>query len=131
MFVGGSALVFSAGRRLPEIGRSSLATPGLLVIAALLILGALGLEILGHLATGLDPRASSYGAMVYMAAFLTGQAAFATAVLCLFAVARQLTGQLDSQRRVTFDNAAIFYYYTSAQGLFGLVLIHGFPRLIG
>ncbi|MFC0010103.1 cytochrome c oxidase subunit I [Devosia nitrariae] len=131
MFVGGSALILWAGRRLPEEGRSWSATPLLLVAAAILIVGAIGLEVLGHIGTGLDPKASSYGAMVYMAAFLTGQAAFATVILCLFAVARQVTGQLDRRRRVTFDNAALFFYYTSAQGLFGLVLIHGFPRLIG
>ena len=92
---------------------------------------AVGLEVLGHLRTNLDPSANSYSAMVYMGAVLTGQAAFATIILLAFASGRLLTRRLDRKRRITFDNAALLYWYTAAQGLCGLVLIHGFPRLIG
>ncbi|WMT88499.1 cytochrome c oxidase subunit I [Pelagibacterium sp. 26DY04] len=131
MIIGGSALIYWIGRNLPPQGRKSIAAIGGLVVAALLLAGAIGLEIWGHMQTGLDPRASSYGAMVYMGAVLTAQCAFAVVIMCLFAAARHVTGQMDAMRRVTFDNAALFYYYTAAQGLFGLVLIHGFPRLTG
>ncbi|MCD7058660.1 cytochrome c oxidase subunit I [Pelagibacterium xiamenense] len=131
MFAGGSALMAWLGKRLPEPNVRTPGVPAGLVIAALLLGGGVALEILGHMQTGLDPTASSYGAMVYMAPILTGQAAFAAIVMCLFAGARHLRGGMDKQRRVTFDNAALLYYYTAAQGVFGLVLIHGFPRLIG
>jgi len=131
MLIGGTLLMIVADRALPKAGRRGIATMAGLVLAALLLAGAVSLEIWGHLQTGLDPSASSYGAMVYMAAVLGGQAAAATIIMCLFAVARQATGQLDAVRRVTFDNAALFYYYTVGQTLFGLMLIHGFPRLIG
>jgi len=33
-------------------------------------------------------------------------------------------------RRVTFDNARLFWHYTVAQTLVGIVLVHGFPRLV-
>ena len=44
--------------------------------------------------------------------------------------ARYLTGRLDRERRVSFDNGALLYYYTAAQILVGLVLVHGFPRMV-
>jgi cytochrome c oxidase subunit I+III len=131
LFIGGSVAVYLTGRILPQPGKRNWLVPPLLIIAALALSAAIVIEIWGHLETGLRPTESSYGALVYMGTALTGQAAAATALLCLFAAARLVTRQLDRQRRVTFDNAALFYYYTAAQGLFGLVLIHGFPRLIG
>jgi len=131
LFIGGAVMMFITGRALPLQGQRNWLVPLLLVLAAAAMSTALIVEVLGHLETGLDPTASPYGAMVYMGAFLTAQAAAATVILCLFAAARLLTRQLDRQRRVTFDNAALLYYYTAAQGLFGLLLIHGFPRLIG
>jgi cytochrome c oxidase subunit I+III len=68
--------------------------------------------------------------MVYMGAVLQGQVAFAVLIMCLFAAARLAAGRLDAKRRVTFDNAALLYYYAAGQGLFGLLLLHGFPRLL-
>jgi cytochrome c oxidase subunit I+III len=37
---------------------------------------------------------------------------------------------LSPLRRVTFDNARLLLYYTVAQSLLGLALVHGFPRLV-
>ena len=48
-----------------------------------------------------------------------------------FTLARYVTGKLDAERRVTFENTALLTYYTAGQGLLGLLLIHGFPRIIG
>jgi cytochrome c oxidase subunit I+III len=127
----GSALVYWAEKRLPAVGRLPLLVPTLLILAAAFLAGAVGLEVLGHLRTGLDPSANSYSAMVFMGSILTGQAAFATIILCAFACGRLAVKRLDGKRRITFDNAALLYWYTAAQGLCGLVLVHGFPRLIG
>jgi cytochrome c oxidase subunit I+III len=38
---------------------------------------------------------------------------------------------LDAERRGTYENTAIFLYYAAGQGLVGLLLVHGFPRMIG
>ncbi len=131
LFACGSALVYWVGKRLPAGDRLSLPAPAMLALAAVLLAGAVGLELAGHLGTGLDPSASSYSAMVYMGSFLTGQAAFATVILCGFACVRMVSRRLDRKRSIMFDNAALLYWYTAGQGLCGLVLIHGFPRLIG
>jgi len=131
LMIGGCLAIYWAGRRLPEEGTRSWEGPVVLVLSAVLLIGAMALEVVGHLQSGLDPTAASYGALVYMNAFLAGEAAAAAVVLCLFAAARQVRGHVDAFRRANFDNAALLYYYTSAQALFGLVLIHGFPRLVG
>ena len=131
LLICGSVLVYWAEKLLPPAGRLPLLAPVLLVLAAAFLAGAVGLEVLGHSRTGLEPSANSYSAMVFMGSVLTGQAAFAAIILCAFACGRLLTKRLDRKRRVTFDNAALLYWYTAAQGLCGLVLIHGFPRLIG
>jgi hypothetical protein len=79
---------------------------------------------------GVSPTESAYGAIVY--AFVAVDAFFAlsAAVLALFALARRAAGRLDRVRRVVFDNARLFWHYTVAQTLVGLLLLHGFPRLV-
>jgi cytochrome c oxidase subunit I+III len=46
-------------------------------------------------------------------------------------LARYAAGRVDTARRVTYDNTALLVYYTAAQGIVGLLLVHGFPRLLG
>ena len=31
---------------------------------------------------------------------------------------------------MTFDNLRLFWLYAAGQGLFGLLLVHGFPRIV-
>ncbi|MHA6298327.1 cytochrome c oxidase subunit I [Devosia sp. CAU 1758] len=131
MFMLGAACMVWCGALLPNESRRHWGGMALLIVAALLMVGAVGLEIWGHVQTGLVPTSSSYGAMVYMASVLAAQIGFVVVIMCLFAAARLGTSQLDAQRRVTFDNAALLYYYAVGQGLFGLLLVHGFPRMLG
>ena len=113
MFVASSVLLVLAGRVLP----------GLLV-------GALVLDGWAQWRAGLRPDADAHGAMVYMASFLQLQLTAAVAVMAAFAIARCLVGWLDRRRRVVFDNLSLLWHYTAAQGLLGLLLIHGFPRVV-
>ena len=69
--------------------------------------------------------------MTYMAAFLQLQLVAPLVVMAFFVLARLFAGRLDRTRRVTFDNMALLWLYAVGQGLFGLLLIHGFPRIIG
>jgi cytochrome c oxidase subunit I+III len=69
--------------------------------------------------------------MVYMAAFLQAQLTLTALIMAGFAIARSLAGRLDRKRRVVFDNLGLLYHYTVGQGLLGLLLMHGFPRLAG
>jgi cytochrome c oxidase subunit I+III len=80
---------------------------------------------------GVSPKESAYGAIVYAFLSVDGWFAAAAIVLALFALARQHAGKLDAVRRVTFDNAKLFWHYTVAQTLAGMAMVHGFPRAVG
>ncbi|HJQ62876.1 MAG TPA: cbb3-type cytochrome c oxidase subunit I, partial [Burkholderiales bacterium] len=99
-----------------------------LLIAIPLLLAATVLNFLGH--RPLSPQESAYGAMVH--ALLSIDAFFCTVavVLALFAVARQIAGRLDRDRRVSFDNARLFWHYTVTQSCAGLLMLYAFPRLV-
>ncbi|MEJ8570467.1 cytochrome c oxidase subunit I [Microbaculum marinum] len=129
MAVCGSAVMWLAARNLPPAGSRNIAGPVLAGSGALLLLGAVGTELFGHYRSGLEPTQNSYSAMVYMQTVINGQVAAAVAVMAGFVVARLAAGRLDAVRRVSFDNCAILYHYAVGQVLFGLVLIHGFPRV--
>jgi cytochrome c oxidase subunit I+III len=66
--------------------------------------------------------------MVYAAGGLSGQVAAAVLLMALVAAARMIVGRTDRVRRNTFDHTKLLAWYCAAQGLVGLVLIHGFPR---
>ena len=88
------------------------------------------MEILAHWRAGLRPDADAHAAMVSMASFLQLQLVLALVVMAAFAIARRLAGMLNRRRRVVFDNLSLLWHYTVAQGLLGLLLVHGFPRLV-
>ncbi len=69
--------------------------------------------------------------MISMAAFLQLQLTLALVVMAAFAGARSVAGLLNRRRRVVYDNLSLLWHYTVLQGLFGLLLVHGFPRLVG
>ncbi|MBO6719441.1 MAG: cytochrome c oxidase subunit I [Rhizobiaceae bacterium] len=131
LILAGGAAVFGAGKLLPEPGRRGAGTPLLLLIGAAFLAGAVALNIWSHWQTGLRPTDNAYGAMVYMASVLDAQLVAAVVILLLVAVARHLTGRLDRVRRVVFENAGLLSAYAAAQMLFGLLLVHGFPRVAG
>ena len=122
---------FAAGRSLPAPGTRSFWTPVLLLFGATSLLGYIGLEIAAQWQAGLRPTANSHAAMAYMASFLSGQVVAAVVIMALFTLARYVTGRLDVQRPVSFECTALLAYYAAGQGLIGLLLVHGFPRLVG
>jgi len=65
-----------------------------------------------------------------MAVVLNGQLAFAVAIMALFMIARHYTGKLDAVRFASLENTCLLAWYTVGQALVGLLLIHGFPRMI-
>ncbi len=133
-----SAVLFAAAAGCFLIGWRTLAhpksrnalTPILVIAGAVCAVGAVSVDLVGQWQAGLRPSSSSYAAMVYMSGILTGQLVFAVVLMSAFALARHFTGRLDAVRRVTFDNAALLLFYSAGQGLLGLLLVHGFPRLI-
>jgi cytochrome c oxidase subunit I+III len=93
--------------------------------------GASATDLWAQWRTGLSPSTHAYGAAVYAIVSLQIFFVLTTLVMGLYTIARWLAGRLDSIRRSTFDNTMLFWSYTVGQGLVGLAVVHGFPRLIG
>jgi cytochrome c oxidase subunit I+III len=102
-----------------------------LPLGVTLLTAALGADLYGQWQTGLRPQDHAYGAAVYTIIGLQGVFVVVMAFMGLYTVARSLCGLLSAERRVTFDNTRVFWYYTVAQGVIGLALVHSFPRLVG
>jgi len=122
----------AADRWLPPAGSRRVlpAVAGTLVGGASLV-AAVTVEIMGHWQSGLAPTATAYGAMVYLAGVLAAQVAVVVMLMGLFTIARLVAGRTDRERRNCFDHTALLAYYAAAQTVLGLVLVHGFPRLVG
>jgi cytochrome c oxidase subunit I+III len=133
---GASALVVSsaalvvAGRAL---SRSSPGARWLMRIALAVAIAALAassaIDFHGHWRSGLRPSASSYAALVYAVIAVQGQIVVAVLIMGIYSLARSAAGKLTSVRRATFDNTMLLWHYAVAQGLVGLLLVHGFPRI--
>lgn len=116
-------------RTLPAPGERNDSAIWLIGVSVVILSLAVALEIVTHMQSGLRPGDNAYGAMVYMGSVINGQVVFTTFIMIGFCVARYYRGMLDRVRRVTIENAAILFYYSVAQLLLGLVLVHGFPRI--
>jgi heme/copper-type cytochrome/quinol oxidase subunit 3 len=126
LLVASSAAVGLANRTLKQ---SRLARMNVALGAAIVLLVAAFAAILAsHWA--LSASDSAYGAIVYLLASLAGFYGTVVIAMVLFVIARAAKGMVDPVRRVTFDNARLFWHYTVVQTLAGLLLVHGFPRLI-
>jgi heme/copper-type cytochrome/quinol oxidase subunit 3 len=98
-------------------------------LAVVLILISFGCHLAGQ--REVSPTESAYGAIVYAILSIDGFFIASAIVLALFALARRWAGRLDRERRVSFDNARLFWHYAVAQTLAGLLMVQGFPRLVG
>jgi cytochrome c oxidase subunit I+III len=128
-----AVLAFAAADRwLPSPGTRAIVPAMLAVLVGCAALSAaVAVEIVAHWQSGLEPGATAYGAMVYLAGVLAAQVVAAVVLMGLFIVARLVAGRTDRERRNSFDHTALLAYYAAAQTLLGLVLVHGFPRLVG
>ncbi|MBL8691659.1 MAG: cytochrome c oxidase subunit I [Rhodospirillaceae bacterium] len=124
-----SGVALSAAQRI--LGRSRPAFAILVAIGVASLAAALIVDVLSQWRSGLRPEASGHGAMVYAGAVLQAQVSAAVAVMAAFALMRLARGLLDAERRVVFDNLRLMWIYAVGQGLFSLLLTHGFPRAVG
>jgi cytochrome c oxidase subunit I+III len=132
LYLAASGLVAQASGLLRgEDRRSPRAVAILLGLAVPLMIGAVGLDLSAQVRAALSPEAHAYGAAVYTIIALQAFFVITTAIMGLYTIARWWAGKLDSVRRSTFDNTMLFWHYTTAQGLVGLIVVHGFPRLTG
>ncbi|MBM6594947.1 cbb3-type cytochrome c oxidase subunit I [Microvirga pudoricolor] len=130
LYVGSSALIALASRRLAGAGRAP-SVPWLIGLAVVLLAAGWVLDLTAQWRTGLGPEDSAYGATVYAILSIHGVVAATAVLMGLYTMARWWSGRLDAVRRSTFDNTMLFWYYTSGQGVAGLVVVYGFPHLIG
>jgi cytochrome c oxidase subunit I+III len=121
----------AADRMLGRAGLSRTALAAFVVAGVAALLAALALDICSQWRSGLRPEASGYGAIVYASAVLQAQIVAAIIVMAGFTLARLARGRLDAERRVVFDNLSLLWLYAIGQGIAGLLLTHGFPRLVG
>jgi cytochrome c oxidase subunit I+III len=129
MLFASSAAIAYASRAL---GRGAIWPMRAALAAAIpLVVAAAVLEIAGQHESGLHAAATSYNASVYLFASLQAFLVVVIVLMAAFTLARSAAGLIDPARRVTFDNTMLLWHYTVAQGIVGLALVHGFPRLVG
>jgi cytochrome c oxidase subunit I+III len=126
-----SAAIWAGGRMLARRDERQGAIRLLLLAAIPLMVGGITLEIQGQLAAGVVPSASGYSAVVFALASWQGFFGAVLTLMALYTVARSMTGRLNAVRRSTYDNMQLFWHYTVAQGVIALLVVHGFPRLLG
>ncbi|RDI61125.1 cbb3-type cytochrome c oxidase subunit I [Microvirga subterranea] len=132
LYVASAILVAVASRHLRgDDRRSPSSVPLLLAGAVVLLATGSTLDLWTHWQTALSPSAHAYGAAVY--GIIAFQILFVgtSVIMGLYTIARWLAGKLDSVRRATFDNTMLFWYYTVGQGTAGLLVVYGFPKLVG
>jgi cytochrome c oxidase subunit I+III len=131
LYILASALVALASRILrPEGRQRPQRLPWLLAAAVVLVVGGSTTEILAQVRAGVDPTAHAYGAAVYTLVSLQAFFVATVAIMGVYTIARWWAGLLNPIRRATFDNTMLFWHYATVQGLVGLALAHGFPRLL-
>jgi cytochrome c oxidase subunit I+III len=129
-FIGSSMLMMLAGHFLTHGLRYGIWPLRFgLALAAAMLGAALFFELYGHWESGLRPVDDSYGALVYTFIAIEGQLVAAAIIMALYSIARDIFGKLSPVRRATLDNTVQFWHYTVGQGLLGLVIVHGFPRV--
>ena len=124
-----SVMIAQAGRRLAA-STSPAIWSAIVVLAVVLLCGALSIDAYAFWKSGLSPSSNAYMALITLGLFLQLQLVLTLVVMAGFAIARKLTGQLNSTRRVVYDNVAQLWHYTTAQGALGVILMHGFPRAL-
>lgn len=118
-----------AARPLLRMGATAGFAIALVCGAALLLAGTI-VEPAGEWFSGKRPSHSAIDALTFTHSLLQSQIVAAVTIMAGFAVARRLCGHLDEKRRVVFDNLTLLWHFAVVQGLTGLALIHGFPRIV-
>ena len=131
LLIGSGILIHIARRTLPEPGGTSSAFPLAAASAALALALSFALDLGPFRATGLTPSQDSYAALTYLAIGLQGALVVMLVVAAGFVIARYLAGVLDRERCLSMQTTYLLWLYVVGQGLLGLLIVHGFPRLVG
>jgi cytochrome c oxidase subunit I+III len=99
-------------------------------MALLLLLAGYGADLSALLGSGQRPEQHSHAAVSYTLLAWHGVIVAVAVIMALYTQARSWAGMVDGTRRLTFDNTMLFWLYVAGQGAVGIVLLHGFPRLL-
>jgi cytochrome c oxidase subunit I+III len=129
LLIASAAAGLAASRMVPAQKASRAGFVALIGIGISALIAAGAVEVLAHWRSGLRPDADAHAAMVAMTSFLQAQVAIPVLLWGCFVVARLFAGHIDTRRRATVDNLILLWLYAAGQGLLGLLLVHGFPRV--
>jgi len=121
-----SAVIEFCGRRLANRVMVNVAVAA----AIALMFAAFAADLYGQWQTGLRAYQHAYGAAVYTVLAWQGFHVCVLLVMAAYTLARNVCGLLDAKRRVSFDSTRLFWHYMVGQGIAGILLVHGLPRLL-
>jgi len=133
---GGLAFVLyalAAGTMLAASGalrRHGALPPWAMPLALVLLVAGYAADLAALLGSGLQPTQHAHSAITYAILAWHGAIVAVALLMAAYTQARSWAGMIDGTRRLTFDNTMLFWLYTAGQGAVGLVLLHGFPRLL-
>src|SRR5690606_31143645 len=131
LLVASGVAIRYAGALLPEPGQRRPALPVAVLAAAACLAAAFAIDLHALTSTDLSPTADSFAALTYLAVGLQGGLVLLLTLAAAFVIARYAKGLLDGERRLSYQTTRLLWMYAVVQGLAGLLLIHGFPRLVG
>ncbi len=126
-----SAAALLGADRVLRAGGTRIGMGGLMALGVSALVAATALDVGALRSAGLAPDKDAFGAVTFMAPLLQTQVTAAVVVIALFTLARLWAGRLTAARRVVFDTLRLLWLYALGQGTLGLILTHGFPRLMG
>lgn len=127
-----SGVAIGYGRNLlPEPGGTRPVFPATVALAAVCLVAALLCDLYGFTSAGLVPDADSFAALSYLAVGLQGGLVLLLTLAAVYVIARYAKGLLNVERRLTYQTTYLLWMYAVVQGTVGLLIVHGFPRLVG
>jgi cytochrome c oxidase subunit I+III len=123
-WLAGGAGFLWAGRLLDSGRPAGARWRGVVLGGFLFLLAAFAIDFLAWSGTGVQSDGHAYGAVVHAVMAWQGLHVCVVLLMTGYTLARAWSARLDATRRVTFDNTRLFSYYTAAQGVAGVVLLH-------
>ena len=99
-------------------------------VALALLVAGYAADLGALLGSDLRPDQHAHSAISYALLSWHGAIVAVALLMASYTQVRSWAGMIDGTRRLTFDNTVLFWLYTAGQGAVGLVLLHGFPRLL-
>jgi cytochrome c oxidase subunit I+III len=101
-----------------------------LLVAVLFSWAAFAFSLHALMDSNLRPQLHGFAATAYTMVAWQGLHVFLLTLMAGYTLVRAWAGMIDAKRRNVFDNTRIMWYYSAAQGLIALLVMHS-PRFAG